>query len=169
MSRLFARIFSSSINICGNRSEMVRVDGFRWGNLARFAFDQSIKPVESRFIQKTRSSPSDLNLGILVFIRPIAPFLLAAHVPRGNDPKRRSANGEHHEQQPEGIRLAEDIVAGLILGMSVIVRNKQRRVEEDFLALGLRNAMLDKILLVIALIPLKFGAAKEDFVGIIHC
>jgi hypothetical protein len=52
--------------------------------------------------------------------------------------------------------------------VSLIVRDKQRRVKEDLFALGLGDAMFDKVLLIIAFVPLKPGAAKEDFVGIIH-
>jgi hypothetical protein len=53
--------------------------------------------------------------------------------------------------------------------MSLIVRDKQGRVKEDLFALGLGDAMFDKVLLIIAFVPLKLSTAKEDFVGIIHC
>ena len=165
---MFAKIFSSSINICGRRSEIVRVEGFKLGNLARFAFDQSIKSLESRLAQKARSSFSDLNLGILVFMGLIGSLLLAAHVPGRNNPNRCSTNGENHEKESGAIRLTQRVIAEFALGVFVIIRDEQRRVKENLLALGLGNAMLAVILLFIALIPLKLRAAKEDFFGIAH-
>jgi len=156
------------MSIWGRRREMVRVDGFKSGNLARFAFDQSIKALESRFAQKARSSRSDLNFGILVFISPIAPFLIATHIAGGNNPKGGSANGENHEYKSGSIGLTESVIPRFTLGVFFIVRDKQRRIKEDLFAFRLGDAMFEIVLLIIALIPLKLGAAEENFVGIIH-
>ena len=64
--------------------------------------------------------------------------------------------------------MAEDIMADFALGVSLVIRDNQRRVKEDLFALGLGDAMFDKVFLIISFIPLKPGAAKEDFVGIVH-
>ena len=52
--------------------------------------------------------------------------------------------------------------------MSLIVRDKQRRVKEYLFALRLGDAMFNKVLLIIAFVPLKTRAAEEDIAGIIH-
>ena len=147
---------------------MVRVDGFRLGNRARLAFDQSINALESRFAQKARSSLSDLNLGILVFMGLVASLFLAAHVSRGNDSQRRAANSKGHKEQSRGVRLAQCVIADFPLRIFVVIRDEQRRVKENLLALGPSDAMFAIILLLIAIIPLKLRATKEDFIGIAH-
>lgn len=65
--------------------------------------------------------------------------------------------------------LAKGIIAGLILGVSLVIHDKQGRVKKDFFAFGLGNTMFEKVLLIIALVPLKLGTAEEDFVRIRHC
>lgn len=49
---------------CGRRSEIVAVDGFRFGKTARRALDQSKYPVESAVAQNSRSSSSERKDGI---------------------------------------------------------------------------------------------------------
>ena len=109
-----------------------------------------------------------MNLGILVFMGSIAPCFPSAHITGGNNAQCLSSNGKDHEQQPSTICLAKHIIADFILRMSAVIRDEQGAIEKDLFAFGLGNAMFDEILLDIAWIPLKFRAAKENFLRIIH-
>lgn len=60
-SLLFANNLISSSKGCGKRSEIVFVEGLRFGKTARLAFDQSTYSVESCLAQNTRSASSLLN------------------------------------------------------------------------------------------------------------
>jgi len=68
ISLLFARSFNSSRTDSGKRKEIVLVDGFRLGKIARLAFDQSRYSVESCSAQNFLSESSLLNLGMDFFI-----------------------------------------------------------------------------------------------------
>ena len=85
----------------GSRTEIVLSVGFRLGNLARFALDQSTNSVESAPApfddQNSNSSVSFLNLGIAFFM----PFVLlgfsSAHIPHRDNPDLLSSNRESYK------------------------------------------------------------------------
>src|SRR5674476_1177605 len=101
----------------GKRSEIVAVDGLRFGKTTRFAFDQSKYSVESAVDQNARSSSSERKTGISLtrFGRDvvIGGSLLAAHRAGRDHADEVAADGEDDGKQAVGVGAAEHVVAAL--------------------------------------------------------
>src|SRR5260370_12257662 len=116
----------------GKCREIVRSDGFRFGNRRLWAACQSIKSVESCSAQKLRSSSSERNLGICFFVLPIEFLLSAIHVSHGDHWNQHPPNSENNEQVSSATRLSERVVSLFpLLRMPDITANHQRLVEEN--------------------------------------
>src|SRR5258708_33418392 len=136
----------------GRRSEIVRSDGFRFGNRRLWAACQSTNRVESCLAQKSRSSSSERNSGICFFMLPINLLLSAIHVSNRYHADQQPPNGEGGKQIPSSIRLSESIVPLLPTRMADISANHQRLAVEDIFGFFPRVPMLLPILLTIRVI-----------------
>src|SRR5690348_16581476 len=99
----------------GNRSEMVRTEGFRLTNFRRFPDCQSRYLVESALAQNFRSSSSLLNFGSVFFVFRIDCSFISVHVPVSYHPNQAPSNSESHKQPPFIARLSKGIVSLLFL------------------------------------------------------
>jgi hypothetical protein len=124
----------------GKRREIVRSDGFRFGNRRLWAACQSIKSVESCSAQKLRSSSSERNLGICFFVLPIEFLLSAIHVSHRDHSNQLPPNSENNEQ---------------VLRMANIAANDQGLVEENIFGFLRCDLMPLSIVLAIPFVPIE--------------
>jgi hypothetical protein len=103
----------------GSLNEMVRREGFNSGSFRRFACDQSIYSVESRFAQKFRSRSFEPNSGIRFFIRVIDLLFVAIHVSNRDHSNKVSPNGERDKETPAPARLTERVVSLFLMRAEV--------------------------------------------------
>src|SRR5665213_1067126 len=83
-----------SSRCCGNRREIVCVEGFRFGNTTGWAFFQSRYAVESFFSQNALSSDSVANFGTDLRRLLINYSLLPVHISGRNNANRFAAVSE---------------------------------------------------------------------------
>ena len=137
---------------------MVLREGLSSGNTARFAFFQSIYPVESRLAQNALSESSLLNLGIFFFMCCIRLPFLPAHVSCGNHPDKLPPDGKHDKEHPARVRIPEGIETVFLFRVSNIVRNNLGAVEEELLAFRGGYAAPLPVLSGIVPVPVKTNA-----------
>src|SRR4051812_30271197 len=99
----------------GNRREIVRRVGFRFGNLRRSADFQSMNSVESCSAQNLRSLSSDRNSGTgFLFVLGISIPFLSVHVSNRDYPHERAANRKRNEQTSPAAGLPKCIIPFLL-------------------------------------------------------
>src|SRR6202051_4081402 len=108
-----AAVLIKSRRCCGSRSEIVWVDGFKFGSTVGCAFFQSKYPVESFFSQNARSAASLANLGVVLSRFLINPAFLPMHVSSRNHPNELVgiSQGKGDVQSPSLNGLAESMKA----------------------------------------------------------
>src|ERR1035437_6152740 len=145
----------------GSRSEIVRSDGFRFGNRARSPADQSTRPAESCFAQNARSAVSVGNAGIFFFFVLIAFPFPPTHVSRRDDPDEVSPDREDDEEPPPRLRAPECVIALLRARVTHVLDDEERLVENDLLAFPERDAVQPPLLVERSPVPLESDTIIE--------
>src|ERR1017187_4399512 len=146
----------------GSRKEIVRSVGFRFGNVRRPPFRQSMNSVESWFAQNSRSSSSDRNSGTgFIFVFGISISFSSIHVPNGDYAHQRTADGERHEQASPTAGLPKGVVPFLPPGVADVAAHDQGLVEEHVLSLFRADSMAVPVFLRVGFVPFKTGTGIE--------
>src|SRR3989338_9127004 len=106
MSRSLANALNPPIRCSGNRTEMVRSVGLRFGNWTRRADFQSTYSVVSCVAQNSRSSSSLRNFGTGLNFGMSLP-LLPIHIAGRDDTNPLAPHGEYDGEPPSPDRPAE--------------------------------------------------------------
>src|ERR1035437_10424362 len=146
----------------GNRREIVRSVGFRFGSLRRWADCQSMNSVESCSAQNSRSLSSDRNSGRgFVFVLGIGIPFFSVHVPNGDYTQKRTADRERNEQVSPAAGLPKCVIPPLLPGVAHIAANGQGFIEKHIFGFFRGDLMPLPILVRVAFIPFKPGTSIQ--------
>ena len=146
-----------SRSISGRRSEIVLVEGFKFGIATRVAFAQSTYSLESFFYQKPRSSASVLNFGVALLGLLINFPLFTVHISGRDHADERipCSQRESYMQEPICACFAKGVVPRFALAMRLVGNYEKGRIEKGLLCLELANAVFKVAFVGVMVIPLE--------------
>src|SRR3989344_3176420 len=141
------------------RIEIEAEGGLRFGKEAWTNSLLSKKSVASAVLQNSRSASSSLKIGTTNFFFLVLFFIQCAfffiNVTSGNYANQCLPDGKRYEKDPTTTRPSYKMVTRFCARVLAVFANNSLAVAERFLALAIRDTVLDEVFVPITVVPLE--------------